>query len=298
MHDMARRFPKIRYWELWNEMDVAFTDLFGAGRPDVPLRERGKLYARMLKTAYPQIREANPDAWVLTGGMTDFNEFPRGIYEGGGRDSFDIMALHTYGVPLEWSFSARGLQLRRVMAEFGDADRPLWNTEFGIDAGNFVGAWGYPHAHTPAQKDGDFFDHEQERQWQACLASNREPSLYAKLRPYQFAAGNERDDDHQIRRRAQLPPGMTIDDYGFGIVRRDGRTPRPTYEWLLREQLNRTIQSEQSYQVDVRCRPPKNLVPIGYDYSWQDDEMVIRRVKVDSAYPARIRLKDVGDSGR
>jgi hypothetical protein len=91
---------------------------------------------------------------------------------------------------------------------------------------------------------------------------------------------------------------MTIDDYGFGIVRRDGRTPRPTYEWLLREQLNRTIQSEQSYQVDVRCRPPKNLVPIGYDYSWQDDEMVIRRVKVDSAYPARIRLKDVGDSGR
>ena len=180
MHDMAQRYPQIRYWELWNEMDGAFTDLFGAGRADVPMRERGKLYARMLQLVYPQIRAANPDAWVLTGGMTDWNEFPRGIYEGGGRESFDIMALHTYGVPLEWSFSARGARLRHIMEEFGDADKPLWNTEFGIDAGNLVGAWGYPHARQPPENDATNFDQEQQRQWQACLATNREVGLYTK----------------------------------------------------------------------------------------------------------------------
>ncbi len=77
MGDMARRYPQVRYWELWNEMDNGFTDLFGAGRASVSMRERGKLYAKMLQSVYPQIRKANPDAWVLTGGMTDWNEFPR-----------------------------------------------------------------------------------------------------------------------------------------------------------------------------------------------------------------------------
>jgi hypothetical protein len=100
-----------------------------------------------------------------------------------------------------------------------------------------------------------------------CLSSNRELGLYVRLLPYQFAAGNERDDDHKIRRRAQLPSGMTIDDFGFGIVRHDGRTPRPTYDWLLREQVNRAIQDGPSYLVEVRCRPPKQLCPIGCDYS-------------------------------
>jgi hypothetical protein len=84
---------------------------------------------------------------------------------------------------------------------------------------------------------------------------------------------------------------MTIDDYGFGILRRDGRTPRPTYDWLLKGQLNRTIQDEPTYEADVRCRLPKNRVPIGYDYSRQGDQMIIRHVKIDSAYPTRIELR-------
>jgi hypothetical protein len=248
----------------------------------------------MLQKAAPRIREANPDAWILTGGMTDWGEFPRGIYEGGGREHFDILALHTYGVPVDWAFAGRGLQLHRILEEFGDADRPLWNTEFGIDAGNLVGAWGYPHARTPPQKDGDYFDQEQKRQWQACLAANRELGLYAKLLPYQFVAGNERDDDHKIRERAQLPPGLSIDDYGFGIVRRDGATPRPLYDWLLAEQCNRPIQEEPVCEVDVRCRPAKDHVPIGYEHAWEGDEMVVRKVRVDSVYPTRVRFRKAG----
>ena len=150
----------------------------------------------------------------------------------------------------------------------------------------------YPHARQPPENDAVHFDQEQQRQWQACLASNRELGLYAKLLPYQFAAGNEPDDDHQIGQQSQLPPNLTIDDFGFGIVRRDGRTPRPTYQWLLQEQVNGAIQEEPTYEVDISCRPAKDRVPVGYDYFWQGEELVIRRVKIDGAYPTRIELKE------
>ncbi len=290
--DMARRFPDIRYWELWNEMDGAFTDLFGAGRADVTMRRRGELYAQMLRTVYPSVRAANPRAWVLVGGMTDWNEFPRGIYEGAGRNYFDIMALHTYGVPLEWSFSGRGLALRRIMAEYGDGEKPLWNTEFGIDAGNFVGAWGYPHEQSPPADDAEYFDQQQLRQWQDCLAANRELGLYTKLLPYQFAAGNERNDDGLIVEKVRLPEDMTIDDFGFGIVRRDGTTPRPLYEWLKTQQVNHIIQQQPTLLVDVRCQVPDSWYPVGYDYLREADELVIRGVTVDSTYPTRIELAE------
>ena len=119
-----------------------------------------------------------------------------------------------------------------------------------------------------------------------------------RLLPYQFAAGNERDDDQQIRQRSQLPADLTIDDFGFGIVRRDGRTPRPTYQWLLQEQVNRAIQEEPVYEVDVSCRPALDRVPVGYDYSWQNEELVIHRVRIDSSYPTRIELREKEPSGR
>ncbi|MBI3923437.1 MAG: cellulase family glycosylhydrolase, partial [Armatimonadetes bacterium] len=294
MTDMAKRYPQVRYWELWNEMDVGFTDLFGAGRDEVSLLQRGRLYAEMLKMAYPAIKKANPDSWVLTGGMTDWSEFPRGLYEGGGRDYFDLMNLHTYGVPISWAFSARGQKLRAVMQEFGDGEKPLWNTEFGIDAGNFVGAWGYPHSWSPPQKDDEFFDTEQRKQWEACLRKNEELGLYAKVLPYQFVAGNERDDDRHIKERAQLPPGMTIDDYGFGILRNDGKTARPTYNWLLEERINRAIEQIPSVKTEVRCRPKVKAIPVGYKYRWEGGELIIKDVKVDSAFPTRIILKESG----
>src|SRR5215210_6006443 len=62
--DRAAEFPTIRAWQLWNEMDVTFTDVFGAGHPEVPLRQRGRLYAEMLELAYPAIKHANPRTLV------------------------------------------------------------------------------------------------------------------------------------------------------------------------------------------------------------------------------------------
>lgn len=298
MGDMARRYPGVRFWELWNEMDQAFTDLFGHGvKPEIPLRQRGRMYAEMLKLAYPAIKRSNPKAWVLTGGMTDWNEFPRGIYEGGGRDYFDFMNLHTYGVPVLYGFVGRGLSLYSVMGEFHDEGRPIWNTEFGIDAGNVANAWGFPHARAPkpgepVKEDGPEFDAVHLKTWRDCLEDNARRRLYVKALGYQLKAGNETIKE-RMAAEAKLPPGMTGDDYGFGLVRSDGKTPRPAYEWLRDANPNAEVLKTPKRTLNVEAYVPDGATPEGYpfDYQWRKPWMIIKNVPVDSLEPTVIKLK-------
>ena len=234
MKFVVSRYKYIRYWELWNEMDTSFTDLFGAGVNGdlIPMKERGKHYAEMLKLVYPVIKEANPEAIVLAGGSasgtTDFQE---GIYEGGGKDYFDIMGIHTYGVPLQWSFVLTGIKLQEAMQKHGDGTKPIWNTEFGIDAGNFVAAWGLPEG-----DQGEYFDRLQKEEIAECIEFNLKSGLFQKILPYQYAAGNERQVD--ALKEVRLPAGMTLDDYGFGFMRKDGKTPRPVFQYIINTNPN------------------------------------------------------------
>jgi hypothetical protein len=291
MGDMAKRYPKIRFWELWNEMDQGFTDLFGAEKPEIPLRERGKMYAQMLKLAYPAIKQSNPRAWVLTGGMTDWNDFPRGIYEGGGRDYFDFMNLHTYGVPVIYGFVPRGLTLYNVMKEFGDEGRPIWNTEFGIDAGNVVNAWGFPHARKEPREDGPEFDAVHLKTWKDCVEDNARRRLYVKVLGYQWRAGNETAKDRMPA--AKLTPGLSADDYGFGLMRADGVTPRPAYQWIKDANPNQPLTKTPERKLDIEAFIPDGATPIGhdFDYEWRKPWMIIKGVKVNSLEPTVIRLK-------
>jgi len=292
MGDMAARYPAVRFWELWNEMDQAFTDLFGNGHADVPLRERGGMYAEMLKLAYPAIKAANPRAWVLTGGMTDWNDFPRGIYAAGGGAFFDFLNLHTYGVPVLYGFVGRGLALYAVMKEFGDEGRPLWNTEFGIDAGNVVNAWGIPHTRKPPEEDGASFDAVHLATWRDCLTDNARRRLYVKALGYQFVAGNETARE-RMAKEAKLPTGRTQDDYGFGLVRADGHTPRPAYDWLKTGGINAAVLKGDERTLDIELYIPDNMVPAGhkYDYDWRAPWVQIKGVKVNTLEPTVIRLQ-------
>lgn len=291
--DMARRYPSVIYWELMNEMDSGFTCLFGA-KDNVPMLERGKHYAEFLKIAYPAVKAANPACWVLTGGMSNTDDFPRGIYEASGRAYFDIMNIHTYGVPVVTAFVERGQRVREIMNANGDRGKPLWNTEFGIDAGNVVGAWGYPHTWNPPRDDAKVFDEKQLEDYRNCLAKNQELGLYQKLLPYQFQAGNERDGDGAIKTKAQLPEGMTIDDYGFGIVRRD-MSPRPTYNWLLETRPNSPVLGKPRFITSVFIPTERPMAPIGYDYKDSEGGIQVMRVLVDSLAPTRIDLRFAPD---
>lgn len=288
MADMVARYPSIRYWELFNEMDGAFTDLFGAN-DGIPMRDRGHLYAEMLKLVYPRIKAANPQAVVLTGGMTDTDEFPQGIYEAGGRDFFDIMNIHTYGVPVVWAFVDRGKRVREIMERNGDAHKPLWNTEFGIDAGNLIGAWGYPHDR--GEDDAESLDRQMTEQWQQCIEAAERYGLYQKLFPYQLYAGNERNDDGQIAQRVRLPEGHTIDDYGFGILRRDGATPRPVFVWLQQHDFNGAIREQPTRTVEAEFWSRDRRIPAGHEPSpWRPGYVSLPDLALDSLYPTLIPL--------
>ena len=292
MADMSQRYPTIHYWELWNEMDVSFTDLFGKDDPKEKGFGGGRCYAEMLKITYPAIKSKNPDAWVIMGGLVSWSDFPRGVYENGGRDFFDIMNIHTYGVPVNWGFLGRGFDLRAVMAEYNDEAKPLWNTEFGIEAGSYVNAYGFPHAQ--GKDDGDEFDKIHLETWKSCAEIAQKSGLYQKYLAYQFLAGNENGPDEmrtQSYAEKYLPPNMTIEDYGFGVVRNDGLTPRPTYEWLLEEQLNRKIMQESSRILDVSV-PYTGYIPVDQEYEIDGDTLILKNVNVDSLKPTKIILNN------
>ncbi len=263
MADMASRYPYIRYWELWNEMDVAFTDLFGAGvTPEIPMEARGRLYVEMLRLAYPAIKRANPRAIVLTGGIVDHERFPLGMYAAGGREFFDIMNIHTYGIPLQWAFVERGARLREIMTEYGDASKPLWNTEFGVDAGSIVRAWGIPQ---PADSAAAVFDQHQEEMILDCLAFQKRSGLYHRCFAYQYAAGNEAETE---RLRAALPT-IDPDDYGFGFTRADGRTPRPVLQRIMTKQPNRDAQQPAQRKIRLSGSKGNRTVTVRSDYPIQ-----------------------------
>jgi hypothetical protein len=259
---VAKRYPYVRYWELWNEMDSDFTDLFGAKvKSEVPMRQRGGYYAEMLKIAYPAIKEANPKAVVLTGG-SNYEEFPVGIYEGGGKDYFDVMSIHTYGMPLQWAFVERGARVREIMKKYGDGTKPLWNTEFGVEAGSYVQAWGMPK---PPSAAGAAFDKHQKDMISDCIEFNLQSGLYQKCFAYQYLAGNEA---HNEEIKKGMPPGTDVDDYGGGFMRKDGVTPKPVMQYILNTDPNGRANLAQPVKVKLPEAAGKEdvVIAVNSDY--------------------------------
>jgi hypothetical protein len=115
----------VRHWEIWNE-------------PDFDLFWRGSVadYYRLLEVGYQAVKQADPAARVLLGGLAYYEkpawlgEFLR--YTGGepGRAYFDIFSVHHY-----WSVynsEARLRESRALLEAYGLKNVPLWITESGL----------------------------------------------------------------------------------------------------------------------------------------------------------------------
>ena len=200
MQARAAQFPEVRAWQLWNEMDIAFTDVFGAGRPEISMHERGRLYAEMLQLAYPAIKRGNPSALVVTGGIASSIDggFLDGLYDA--HAPYDVLAIHTYGFPLVKPFDARGSAAWRVMEAHGD-NRPLWNTEFGLEPAVIPDSWRLSRGQ---------IDSVQLDAWRSSIEGNERWRTYDRIYGYVLADGQ---------------------DMGFNLIRLDG-SPRPAYQWL------------------------------------------------------------------
>jgi hypothetical protein len=119
------RYPDVRYWELWNEPDLAI--YWGGTAED---------YYRLLRAGYLAVKAANPDATVVMAGLAYWQDpgfFERLLDEivsdpqsGQHHHYFDISAWHWYARSND--LYDRALWAKAVMAERG-LDKPIWINE-------------------------------------------------------------------------------------------------------------------------------------------------------------------------
>ncbi|MBK8025636.1 MAG: beta-galactosidase [Chloroflexi bacterium] len=158
--DFARRYQgTIDHLIIWNEPNLAFE--WGYEQVD----PAG--YAALLHEVYARAHEANPNVTILAAGLAPTLEPPgsphglndvlylEALYEAGAADSFDALAVHTYGFthPPEAAPDPDALNFRRaellreVMLRHGDEETPIYITESGW---NDHPRW--THAVSPAER--------------------------------------------------------------------------------------------------------------------------------------------------
>jgi hypothetical protein len=97
----------VRFWELWNEPDVdpslvPADSVFGCWGNHNDETYGGTEYGAMLAHAYPAIKQADPQAQVVLGGLlldapnTLPSTFLNGVLQVGGGEHFDMLAFHAY----------------------------------------------------------------------------------------------------------------------------------------------------------------------------------------------------------
>ncbi|NTU82653.1 MAG: cellulase family glycosylhydrolase [Chloroflexales bacterium] len=118
----------IHHWEIWNEPDSA---IFWRPAPDAAA------YTAMLVRAAAVIREADPEAQILIGGVNPYDTtFLRSVAEYGGWGSFDILAIHPYVNPYspeDGNLAVAPDGVRALASQYGE--KPIWATELGWASG-------------------------------------------------------------------------------------------------------------------------------------------------------------------
>lgn len=155
LYAMASRYKgRIRAYEIWNEPNLARE--WGGRSPNAAQ------YVRLLREAYRRIKQADPNAMVISAGLTPTGTYspeatPDDVYleqmyqaMGGNSDGyFDVLGVHAagYKAPPELNpdeaaqnpyyggqrfFCFRRVEdLRRIMEKYGDADKQVAVLEFG-----------------------------------------------------------------------------------------------------------------------------------------------------------------------
>jgi len=150
---LARRYKgRIHAYEIWNEPNLRRE---WGGRPP-----NAAEYVRLLKIAYQRIKAVDPNALVITAGLSPTgtglpeaipdDQYLRQMYEAGAKGYFDALGVHApgYKAPPEVSpdeaaankekyggerfFCFRRVEdLRAIMVEYGDADTQVVVLELG-----------------------------------------------------------------------------------------------------------------------------------------------------------------------
>lgn len=133
---------KVKYWQVGNEQD--------SGSPAVSVRElnrRPDLYIEFLKVCSKAIRETDPDAVVLAGGLTSPGafiapyEYMEGMLSRGLAKYCDVLCIHPYPLDLdaEEAYPGPMRQIRKLMKKYNAEKMQLWADEVGETCGPMTG---------------------------------------------------------------------------------------------------------------------------------------------------------------
>jgi hypothetical protein len=131
----------VHAYEIWNEPNISYWQ----PHPD-PVA-----YARVLCAAARAIRDADPEAHIVTGGVSPAGDGPgtisphawlRALYAAGAKPCFDAIGVHPYvdadvgsgsqdpGNPW-FQMAGSTPSIRSIQAENDDSDKRIWATEVG-----------------------------------------------------------------------------------------------------------------------------------------------------------------------
>ena len=138
----ARYRGRVAAYVIWNEPNLA---LEWNGQPPDPAG-----YVELLCAARQAVRAADAQALVVSAGLAPTNHaddsalddrlYLRAMYDAGAASCFDVLGAHPYGFayPPHDPYGAhdglnfaRLADLRAIMVDAGDADKPVWATELG-----------------------------------------------------------------------------------------------------------------------------------------------------------------------
>ncbi len=131
----------IHTWEIWNEPNI---NAFWLPTPNAAA------YTRLLQASYTAIKTVDPQARVISGGLSPADnttghiaprDFLTAMYQDGARNYMDAVGDHPYSFPalpsslLSWSgwsqMSDLDPSIRSIMVANGDGNKQVWATEFG-----------------------------------------------------------------------------------------------------------------------------------------------------------------------
>jgi len=121
-HDMPGLTVPIKHWEVLNEPEFQ-------EEPLVFFQGSAFDYFEILKATYEAVKQADPEAVVVQGGMAGMMEvctqFWQDVFDLGGAAYFDVANMHSIGHGEHLNIPA----FKRFLAENGLQNKPIWVTE-------------------------------------------------------------------------------------------------------------------------------------------------------------------------